>query len=135
MKPKNKIFTVAILSFIVAFFICLVLIRITYAANPKLAWDGVTEATGYTVYYDEVANTGFQYNKSVTGVECPLADLNLAPGKSYKFVVTAYNDAGQSGYSNQVTYDVPLYTPPTDNLPPKIIIIPGPITITIGQGQ
>lgn len=116
----------AVIPFLAVLLMCFVPVA---DAAPRLVWDASTgQVDGYKVYYTDGTN---QYQKIVTMPECPLADLNLEPGKSYTFWVTAYNTAGESGSSNTVAYDVAEYTPGPDVLPPVTIIIPGPVTITI----
>jgi len=109
-----------------------------------LAWDLDADhelSDGYTIYFtDGEAN----YNKTVLTDELATADdlviyadivgnLNLQPGNDYELYITRYNAAGQSGPSNVVVHGIEGYEPPADTLPPTVIVIPGPITITIGQ--
>jgi len=74
----------------------------------SLEWDPNTEPDleGYKLYYgpgsgyyDYTIDVGNQTNYTVT---------DLQAGETYYFAVTAYNTAGyESGYSNEVVYDVP----------------------------
>ena len=80
---------------------------------------GVTnEAVGFTLYFGAEDNKT-EYNVTVpvdvTSVDIDV--LGLAHGIEYFFVVRAYNDVGESGPSNEVSYTLPAYAPPEDNLP------------------
>jgi|GEM_PF-2350387 len=99
-----------------------------------LQWDPCTDATGYNVYYtaNDVDYIHYDNGNQVTCVDIDNT-LNLPYGVEVTFHVTAYNVAGESGASNEVTYTREVYTPPENNLPPIIIVIPGPVTITISQ--
>lgn len=87
----------------------------SYTASAQtLAWEPplTGTVTGYKVYY---STTSGQYsaNKDVGDVlRLPVYDLPLTEGKKYYFVVTAYNSAGESGYSNAVSWTAGDMTPP-----------------------
>jgi hypothetical protein len=89
-------------------------------ATITLAWDASARATGYRLsygrssgVYDTVLDVGSPTSASVGG---------LTPGLTYFFAATAYNTAGTSGYSNEVSYRVPGVQPP-DITPPTVAII------------
>lgn len=71
--------------------------------SVTLDWNKSAGATGYKVYY------GTESGKYVTPVDVGnkvktvLDEEHLTYGTKYYFVVTAYNDAGESKYSNEVT--------------------------------
>jgi len=116
---------------IVFLFLFIFSVSTTWAAS-RLVWDASSETVnGYIVYWGKTSDSGYPNSHQVEGLTCPLDDLHLIPGESYKFVVTAWNSRGESGYSNEVTWNVPIFTPPPDNIPPTIINIPGPVTIIV----
>ena len=102
------------------------------ASAADLRWDASDRATGYNVYFNDDGSETYPYNHNVVGATEVLDienTLNLQPGQTYHFVVTAYNDAGESDFSNTASWDVPSgHTNPSDNLP---ITITAPATITI----
>jgi hypothetical protein len=76
-----------------------------YAASVQLQWDpnSETDLAGYKVYYGE--ESGYLEGGTPLDVQNQtVATISgLDPDKSYKFAVTAYNDAGvESSYSNIV---------------------------------
>lgn len=78
-------------------------------------WDVSTNADGYIMYYTDQTNT---YNYNVGNqMTCDMALLNLVPGIEYIFHVTAYNEVGESGPSNEVIYTRESYSPPVNALP------------------
>ena len=92
------------------------------AGQLKLAWDPVTDATGYRLHYGTVTgkNTG-TYTTSIdvqnnTTVTVP----GLTDGTRYFFAVKAYNVTTTSDFSNEVD-GVPATSPspfPPDTTPP-----------------
>src|SRR3954467_1311085 len=84
------------------------LIGLYNAANAEiavLAWDPSQSpnVAGYNVYYGPSSGT---YTNSVDVTDSLAAQIGgLAVGKTYYFVVTAYNDAGlESAPSNEVQF-------------------------------
>ena len=99
----------------------------------KLAWDPAQGATGYIIYGLN-AETGLTQQNPMIQQDVgnvtvyPLAPLNSPPGVTFNFAVSAYNQAGESGLSNIVSWTRPAFTPPQNiTLPP----IQGPATVTI----
>jgi hypothetical protein len=86
---------------------------LTAFAEPKLVWDPSTgEVNGYRIYYG-LATGSYASNKDVGSVtEFPLANLPLQEKKTYYFTAKAYNGAGESAGSNEVSWTVPDRTPP-----------------------
>jgi hypothetical protein len=99
-----------------------------------LYWDASVSATGYKLHYGQVSgvytidlDTGPSTSASVNG--------SLQPGTTYFFAATAYNGAGESGYSNEVSYLVPS----SDVTAPSVMItfpangatVPKKSTVTI----
>ena len=73
--------------------------------GPVLQWDASSCTndcpTGYVVYYSDGET---ELSKKVLGLSIPLSSLRLKKEKSYTFRATAYNDAGESDYSNSVGF-------------------------------
>ena len=74
-----------------------------YAGNGSvtLTFTPSTGATGYNVY--ESSSSGGPYNRIDTTANIYYTLQGLQKGPTYYFVVTAGNDAGESGYSNEVS--------------------------------
>ena len=81
-----------------------------YAENVTLSWDenletGV-EVHGYRIYYGNDGQTFPNQGCEVVGTSCTIP--NLSSGKTYYFVATAFNEDGESPYSQPpVIYAVP----------------------------
>ncbi len=70
------------------------------AGDLHLAWDASPGATGYRVYYGTAPGS---YPQSVdVGNVTETTLTTLGDCTEWYFAVTAYNDAGESGYSNEV---------------------------------
>jgi hypothetical protein len=90
------------------------------AATLNLSWNPSALAESYQLYYgiasgiyDTVLDTGPSTMASVGG---------LTEGTAYFFAATARNQAGESGYSNEVRA-VPMALPPVDTTPPATHIV------------
>ncbi|MBS1851333.1 MAG: hypothetical protein JST79_10505 [Acidobacteria bacterium] len=71
-----------------------------------LSWNAGSDATGYYVY--RAATSGGPYTKIAGPLSVPAyTDLAVNPQQTWYYVVTAFNSAGESGYSNQVAASVP----------------------------
>jgi len=83
-------------------------------ADPRLVWDASSgDVTGYRVYYG-LSQGSHPNSQSVGNVtECPLSGLSLEESRTYYFVVRAYNGAGESGDSNEISWLVLDRTPPS----------------------
>lgn len=96
-----------------------------------------SEPDGYIIYFDEssknpILTSDFAYHIDIgQQTTYPVSNLCLTPGVEYAFVVTAYNQAGESGISNHEVFTRAVFTPPDDVLPISINIS-GPVTISIG---
>lgn len=72
-------------------------------ATATLAWDPVNDPSiqGYNVYYGTSSRQYQTYANAGLTTTYTVADLQ--PGTTYYFAVTAYNSAGESGYSDEVS--------------------------------
>src|SRR5438105_821911 len=92
------------------------------AGNMTLAWDADSDPSvvGYRLYSG--TTTGVYTQTTEVGSALSVSVSNLAGGKTYFFVVTAYNAAAvESGPSNEVSYLAPTSTPtptPSPTAPP-----------------
>ncbi|MFZ0448420.1 MAG: fibronectin type III domain-containing protein [Desulfatiglandaceae bacterium] len=86
-------------------------------AEPTLAWDASSgDVTGYRIYFGQTQGS-HPNSKDVGNVtQYLLSRLMLEENKTYYFVARAYNGAGESGDSNEVSWLVPDMTAP---LPPQ----------------
>jgi fibronectin type 3 domain-containing protein len=94
----------------------------------SLSWDAVPGATGYNVYRSTTGTpdiTGTPLNSAPIGAT-DYTDVTAGNGITYRYVVTALNDAMQSAASNEVT------ATPTDDTPPAA---PTGLTATAGDGS
>ncbi len=82
-----------------------------YSAQATLSWNPNSESdlAGYKVYY---GNSSGSYSSSIdAGNQTSYTISNLVEGEIYFFAATAYDFSGnESGYSNEVSYDVPVDT-------------------------
>ncbi len=90
-----------------------------YSAQATLSWNpnGEGDLAGYKVYY---GNSSGSYSSNIdAGSQTSYTISNLVEGEIYFFAATAYDFSGnESGYSNEVNYNVPITslqdtTPPT----------------------
>jgi len=108
---------------------------LAFGAGHSLAWDHPMDwdqITGYTIYFTDGINN---YNKSILKADVVTdettvlysdieANLNLDYDINYDIYIKAYNDAGESGTSNTVSFSQGGYSPPADSLPPPVGSIP-----------
>jgi hypothetical protein len=87
-------------------------------AAGTLAWNpsaGVVQ--GYKIYYGTTSGGPYPSSANAgTATTYSMNNLPLQEKVTYYFVVKAYNQAGESAGSNQVSYSVTDSTPPA---PPK----------------
>lgn len=78
------------------------------AGQASLAWNASasTTVTGYKVHYG-TASASYSTHLDV-GSALSATVPNLAAGATYYFAVTAYNSAGESGYSNEASATIPV---------------------------
>ena len=95
---RNLVITCLIL------FILLVLSPFDSVAQIKLAWDDPpadSNVAGYKVYYGTASRT---YKAPIpVGNVTTYTVQHLSQGVTYYFAVTAYNQFGESGYSNEAS--------------------------------
>lgn len=107
-------------------FMIMALLAMTANAD-SLEWGVSENADGYLIYHGE-------YSKNVGNVTTYDIDLlNIPYNTPTDIHATAYNDAGESEPSNIVRYTRPGFIVDDNPAPPVSVIIPGPITIIIGQ--
>jgi len=73
------------------------------AAQITIAWNASSSATGYKVYYGTASG---RYNSPGSPIDVGSVTTNtltgLSPWQGYFIAVTAYNQYGESGYSNEL---------------------------------
>jgi hypothetical protein len=98
--------------------ICALPLPAAYAASVDLEWDPNTEPelAGYKIYWG-TSNGNYTSSKDVgNNTLCTIAGLN--EGQTYYFAATAYDgDGNESGFSNQITYTIPLNDSDGDGIP------------------
>jgi len=109
-----------------------------HAVTVSLQWGASTGATGYRVYYQANSSaqpfggTGATQGSAPVDVSSQTSATisGLDPANSYYFAVTAYNEAGESSYSNVVS--VPELTSPTTAIsyPASNASVSGTVAIT-----
>jgi hypothetical protein len=83
------------------------------ADGSMLQWDTASEdAIGYRIYYG--GSQGTYTNSLDVGLvtQYPMSALPLTEDTTYYFIVRAYNAAGESDNSNEMSWTVPDSTPP-----------------------
>ncbi len=106
-----------------------------YSAQATLSLNPNSESdlAGYKVYY---GNSSGSYNFNVdAGNQRSYTISNLVEGEVYFFAATAYDFSGnESGYSNEVSYDVPTGSGSGNLAPDGTIDMPvGNQTINVGD--
>jgi len=102
---------------ILALMILAGLVPPTIQAEPRLAWDPSSgDVTGYRIYFGQSKGSHPDSQDVGNVTQYLLSKLALEEKKTYYFVARAYNGAGESGDSNEVSWLVPDMTAP---LPPQ----------------
>ena len=103
------------------FFAFIIILKISFptlamAAEATLKWDPSSQATGYKLHYgleshsyDSVVDVGQNLQHTVT---------NLNDSQLYYFAVSAYNDDGESGFSEEISYSPEQNKSPISNAGP-----------------
>lgn len=73
------------------------------SGQVTLSWNAVSGATGYNVYWSQTAGVTPVTGTKIAGAASPYVHTNLAAGTTYYYVVTAFNGAGESAASGQVS--------------------------------
>jgi len=87
-----------------------------------LNWDIVPGATSYHVYWSTTSGITKETGTKIIDAQRPYVHSGLAYGTSYYYVVTAVNDRGESGCSNEVSA-TPASTPPVTPTPTTDAVI------------
>ncbi len=92
-----------------------------YSAQATLYWNPNSESdlAGYKIYYGYSSRS---YSSSIdVRKKTSYTISNLEEGVTYYFAATAYDKRkNESGYSNEVSYDVPITSLSGDTTPPAI---------------
>ena len=94
----------------------LILLNSGIAAQITIAWDASSNAIGYKLYYG-TASGGYNSPDSPIDVGSLITYTltGLSAEQRYFIAVTAYNEFGESGYSNEVTGVAPTSQTPLSN--------------------
>lgn len=109
-----RILAVLILSTLLAF-----MAPTLFAAQVTLTWDTVNASTlaGYKVYY---GTTSREYSSFIDVKKVTTYTVTgLSDGTTYYFAATAYSNAGESGYSGEVSFSTPKGVVCTFSLAPS----------------
>ena len=102
MKNQKIIFSRPLFSYCLTLLMATIYITfftaLAHSADVTLQWNSVEEADGYKVYYGTASET---YSSPDDVGDQTSHTLSLDPG-TYYFAVTAYNNYGESGYSEEV---------------------------------
>ena len=97
ISQLNLIFKLCLIIFSLPF-----ISTLSYAAEIKLAWDASDMATGYILYCGSESRT--YEGKIDVGGELQHTITNLNDNQSYYCAVTAYNQFGESEFSNEISF-------------------------------
>ncbi len=110
---KSIPFHPSLIGFIILFFI-LLYGSVSYATDLTLAWDPPNQEPGlvYNLCYGTASDT---YTACIdTENQTSVTIENLEPGLKYYFAATASNQYGESEYSQEISYTVPIAPTETD---------------------
>lgn len=89
-------------------------------AAVTLMWNASAGAQGYKLYYGRTSGV-YDIMVEVGPYTSAMLNGSLTGGETYVFAATAYNDAGESGYSNEVSARI-APVPPADTQQPIVQI-------------
>ena len=75
-------------------------------AQATIAWDNVSDAISYNIYWRNEPGVTKQNGKKIANVKNPHTMKNLVPGKTYYLVVTAVGKDRESTVSEEISYTV-----------------------------
>lgn len=97
------------------------------AGQISLAWDAVSGATGYRLYYGTASASYSSNVDAKTATSYTVA--NLTDGTRYYFAVRAYNATTTSGYSNEINSVVGSATGPVASFTASPTSGPAPLAV------
>ncbi len=102
----------------IALFQLVICLSNAFAAEVTIAWDPSTgDPDGYRIHYSTVSGS---YNQTIdVGNITEYTVSGLQSDVTYYFVTSAYNETGQSGFSNEVSWTYTVI----DTQPPIVSII------------
>ena len=68
-----------------------------------VTWNAVDQATGYNIYWSHATGVSSSTGTKIDNVSSPYVHNGLGNGSPYYYVVTAYNEYGESGNSQEVS--------------------------------
>ena len=71
-----------------------------------LAWDDVSNATSYNIYWSIKKGVTKQNGTKISNVKNPHTITGLKKGSTYYFVVTAVNESGESAVSESISHTI-----------------------------
>jgi len=96
-----------------------------------LDWDAVAGATGYNVYRAPIGSTAFTLLSQASTSD--YVDSGLPAETSYRYYVTAYNSAGESGPSStEIGTTADGAAPPLPDVPANFQVLSNEDTVTLG---
>jgi DNA-binding beta-propeller fold protein YncE/fibronectin type 3 domain-containing protein len=99
-------------------------------ATVTVAWQAVTGATSYNLYWSNANGVTKANGTKVAGVTSPYLHLQLTNGLSYYYVVTAVGPGGESAESSQVSA-TPTATAQPPPAPTGVTATPGDRQVTV----
>ena len=102
---------IRILAAIVFSLLLSVLSMPAFAGQASLAWNASpsSDVAGYKVHYGTASGTYATHLDVGSALSATIPNLNS--GTTYYFAVSAYNSAGESGYSNEASATIPAAAP------------------------
>lgn len=96
-----------------------------------LDWDAVAGSTGYNVYRAPIGSTAFTLLSQASTSD--YVDSGLPAETSYRYYVTAYNSAGESGPSStEIGTTADGAAPPLPDVPANFQVLSNEDTVTLG---